>query len=98
MGTVFGFVSVWGRMRGREEIEWKDRAWRLLENKGELRTDWWTVGGAATGAVAGVLALRRGRIPVELTASTGMLGSAGVGMNAGVGYMFWSYANGRVPA
>jgi len=28
--------AVPGRMFGREEIEWKDRSWRLMENKGQL--------------------------------------------------------------
>lgn len=29
-------VAVPARMWGREEIEWQDRSWRLLENKGQV--------------------------------------------------------------
>ncbi|KAB8303409.1 hypothetical protein EYC80_004836 [Monilinia laxa] len=29
------------RMYGREEIEWKDRSWRLLENRGQRECDAW---------------------------------------------------------
>jgi len=42
------------RMRGREEIEWQDRSWRLLENKGQVECDDWTYGGMALGAIASV--------------------------------------------
>jgi hypothetical protein len=37
-----GIVSVGlvGRMWGREDIEWKDRSWRLMENKGQLETEY----------------------------------------------------------
>lgn len=87
----------WGRMHGKEEVEWQDRSWRLLENKGEVQTDWWSFDGAAVGAVAGALAARRGKMPVGLATAT--LGGAGVGMNAGVGYMIYSFAAlGRQPA
>jgi hypothetical protein len=81
-------------MRGRTEIEWQDRSWRLLENKGEVDTDWWASGGAAAGAVAGILATRRGKIPVGLGTGMAVLGSMGLGMNMGVGYMFYTFASG----
>lgn len=97
LGSVFGVVATWGRMLGRTEIEWQDRAWRLLENKGEVDTDWQASGGAAAGAVAGLLAARRGKIPVGM-GTTAILGGAGIGMNVGMGYMFYTFANGRVPA
>lgn len=39
-GSAVGAMATWGRMRGREEIEWKDRAWRLQRNMGQqVHTD-----------------------------------------------------------
>ncbi|EMD88818.1 hypothetical protein COCC4DRAFT_195268 [Bipolaris maydis ATCC 48331] len=96
LGTAAGVAMTWGRMRGLEEIEWKDRAWRILENKGEVQTDWVTLSSASGGAVAALIAARRGRI--KMPAGGAMLGGAGVGMAAGVPYMFASYAAGRKPA
>lgn len=40
------------RMQGREDIEWQDRAWRLLENPGQLETDDWTYAGMTAGLAA----------------------------------------------
>ncbi|KAF2873066.1 hypothetical protein BDV95DRAFT_568697 [Massariosphaeria phaeospora] len=96
IGSVLGGLMTWGRMRGKEEIEWQDRSWRILENKGEVNTDWWTIDGAAIGAVAGVFLARGGRLPMSVTRSA--VGGAGIGMNAGVNYMFYSFNNGRKPA
>lgn len=88
-GTAWtlGIVSIGlvGRMWGREEIEWQDRSWRLLENKGQLETDDWTYGGMLAGLAATAL-LRR---PVGWAAA---LGSVGAGSVAGtLGYMGWRY-------
>jgi hypothetical protein len=83
-------------MRGREEIEWQDRSWRLLENKGEVQTDWETIVGTGAGAVAGVVAARRGIVPVS--AGTAALGGAGVGLGSGVLFMIGTYVAGRKPA
>lgn len=96
LGTAAGALATWGRMRGREEIEWQDRSWRILENKGEVRTDWVTLGGAGAGAVAAVLAARRGSLGVS--GSQALLGGAGVGMATGVPYMIASFVAGRKPA
>ncbi|KAG8527942.1 uncharacterized protein KY384_006858 [Bacidia gigantensis] len=46
-------IGLVARMWGREEIEWKDRSWRLLENKGQQEVDNWSMIGAAAG-VAGL--------------------------------------------
>lgn len=75
------------RMWRREDIEWKDRAWRLLENKGQMEVDDWGVVGAAVGGV-GVLA--RG---VSLSSSSWMrIGGLGMGSTVGVvGYMIWRH-------
>jgi hypothetical protein len=81
LGTTVGVLATWGRMRGREEIEWQDRAWRILENKGEVQTDWATMGGISAGAVAGVVAARRGAIPASV--GSAMLEGAGAGSAVG---------------
>ncbi|KAF2963862.1 hypothetical protein GQX73_g9711 [Xylaria multiplex] len=54
---TMGIVSVGliGQMWGREEIEWKDRSWRLMENEGQLETDDWTYGGMVAGLAAAAL-------------------------------------------
>jgi hypothetical protein len=93
VGTAAGALMTWGRMKGREEIEWKDRAWRIQENNGEVNTDWVTFGAAAGGAVGGLVAARKGVIP--LTVGNAVLGGAAVGMASGVPYMITSFAMGR---
>ncbi|KAJ8109980.1 hypothetical protein OPT61_g7053 [Boeremia exigua] len=95
-GTVAGAAMTWGRMRGREDVEWQDRSWRLLENKGEVDTDWETVGATGVGALAGLAAARRGVVPV--TAAQGALGGAGLGLGSGVLFMVGTFAAGRKPA
>jgi hypothetical protein len=74
-------------MRGREEIEWQDRSWRLLENKGQLECDDWTYPGMAVG-LAGVI----GSGSAKALGWRGVLGGAGVGSVVGMmGYMAWRY-------
>ncbi|KAF2258263.1 hypothetical protein CC78DRAFT_526643 [Lojkania enalia] len=93
-GAALGGLMTWGRMRGREEIEWQDRAWRLLENESQKNTDWTALGGAAAGAVAGAVAARRGVVPFGIGKAA--LGGAGIGMGiGGPGYMIASSARGR---
>lgn len=86
----------WGRMRGRGEVEWQDRSWRLLENNGEVQTDWETIGATGVGAAAGIVAARRGVVPVSVGRAA--LGGAGVGLGSGVLFMIGTYAVGRKPA
>ena len=81
-------------MYGREEIEWKDRSWRLLENKGQVEVDSWMLSGAAIGAVAVGVSGRSGKLPMALNGRilSAVLGGAGLGMSAGTaGYMGWRY-------
>jgi hypothetical protein len=91
-GTVaalgVGVLMTFGRMRGREEIEWQDRSWRLLENEGQLETDDWTVVGAGAGAILGANVAGLGW--------RGPVGGMGLGTVGGMlGYMAWRYgANG----
>ncbi|KAI1262556.1 hypothetical protein F5Y18DRAFT_153398 [Xylariaceae sp. FL1019] len=84
---TLGFVSVGlvGRFWGKEEIEWKDRSWRLLENKGQLAVDDWTYPAMAAGLAATAFLKR----PVGWVA---MVGSVGTGSVVGMlGYMGWRH-------
>lgn len=80
-------LALVGRMWGREEIEWKDRSWRLLENQGQMETDDWTIGGMlAGGAVAAA------RKDVRMLGWRGVLGTVGGGSVVGLlGYLGWRY-------
>lgn len=74
-----------GRMYGREKIEWQDRSWRLLENRGQVETDDWVYAGMGVGTVA-ALALRPG------AGWRGVVGAAGLGSVGGMaGFMVWRY-------
>ncbi|KAJ4381225.1 hypothetical protein N0V86_003574 [Didymella sp. IMI 355093] len=94
-GAIAGVAMTWGRMRGRSEVEWQDRSWRLLENKGEVDTDWETIGATGAGALAGIVAARRG--VVRLSTGRAALGGAGLGLGSGVLFMVGTYAAGRTP-
>lgn len=67
-------------MWGKEKIEWQDRAWRLLVNKGQNRADdMWTAGGLLGGAL-GVLggAARRNYVgAVALGSAAALIGAMG---------------------
>lgn len=90
-GTAVGAVLLGGalgaRMWGREGIEWQDRSWRLLRNKGQVECDDFTYGGAVGGVgAAAVTGALRG------VGWRGAVGAAGVGSVVGtVGYMAWRY-------
>lgn len=90
IGALAGPAMTWARMRGREEVEWQDRSWRLLENQGEVRTDWETMG------AAGAAAARRG--VVVLGVGRAALGGAGLGLGSGVLFMVGTFVAGRGPA
>lgn len=77
-------IALVGRMWGREDIEWKDRSWRLLVNKGQVECDDWMVGGMGAGLVGAML---NGR-----TGWSGIAGGVGLGSVIGLaGYMGWRY-------
>ncbi|KAK8100363.1 hypothetical protein PG999_010737 [Apiospora kogelbergensis] len=78
---TIGVVSVGlvGRMWGREEIEWQDRSWRLLEHKGQLETDDWTYGGMVAGVAAAAT-----RVVRPGPSWAGVLGVVGMGSLVGV--------------
>ncbi|KAL1966152.1 hypothetical protein VTN77DRAFT_4704 [Rasamsonia byssochlamydoides] len=107
VGTSILAVALPLRMAGLEEIEWKDRSWRLLENKGQLAVDDWSVAGILVGLGSSAL-LRNKQLSVPLGWKT-VLGRAGLGSTIGVvGYLTWTYItrgsskssseNSRVPA
>jgi hypothetical protein len=74
-------------MWGRESIEWNDRSWRLLENKGQVEVDDWSLGGTIAG-LAGVY----GSGVARRAGWRAVVGGAGVGSLVGVGgYMAWRY-------
>jgi len=83
-------VAVPVRMWGREQIEWQDRSWRLLENRGQVECDVFSSVGAVVGA--GVVAGRGWRGMVGGAGWRGMVGGAGLGGLLGVvGYMGWRH-------
>jgi len=89
VGTGVLALALVGRMWGKEDIEWKDRAWRLLENKGQVEVDTWSVVGMVGGGAA---AVRAGRWYAPMRRFRLVVGSAGLGGTVGVlGYMFWRY-------
>lgn len=51
-GLGVGAAALAGRMYGRELVEWQDRSWRLLENRGQLEMDDWTYLGMGAGVAA----------------------------------------------
>ena len=83
VGVGLMIVGLPIRMWGREEIEWKDRAWRLQENRGQLEGDKYST----TGTVAG-LAVAASSNSIRKSGLRPVLGGAGVGSLIGViGYM-----------
>ena len=90
-GMLIGFgamvVGLPMKMRGREEIEWEDRSWRLLENKGQEEVDDFS---PISGALGGVFGGVRGPSSVGVLARVS--GGFGIGNLVGVGgYMVWRY-------
>ncbi|CAM6098033.1 unnamed protein product [Calypogeia fissa] len=78
-------VGTEARMWGREEIEWQDRSWRLLENRGQLECDDWTYSGMAAGLVSAAAGGKR-------SGWRGAIGKVGLGSVAGMfGYLGWRY-------
>ncbi|KAK2064692.1 hypothetical protein LY76DRAFT_501111 [Colletotrichum caudatum] len=77
-------IALAGRMWGRDDIEWRDRAWRLMTNQGQLETDDWTYGGAVAGLFASAAMPRMRAVGGWGTVA----GSAGLGSVVGtVGYL-----------
>ncbi|PKX90018.1 uncharacterized protein P174DRAFT_424219 [Aspergillus novofumigatus IBT 16806] len=54
------------RMAGKERIEWQDRAWRLLENKGQVEVDNWTTMGMVAGVGTTAVIMRRNALRLQV--------------------------------
>ena len=81
-------VGLPARMWGRQEIEWKDRSWRLLENKGQMEVDDWSLVGTVAGAVIAATAQEKG----TSLGWRSVVGGSGMGSLVGVmGYMGWRH-------
>ncbi|KAG0128278.1 hypothetical protein HOY82DRAFT_566023 [Tuber indicum] len=81
--TGIAAVMLSARMYGKQEIEWQDRSWRLLENKPQNRIDEWSASGALIGGVLG--GVKKG------LGWRGITGSAGIG--SVVGIVGWAVYN-----
>ncbi|PSR78438.1 hypothetical protein BD289DRAFT_376705 [Coniella lustricola] len=97
-GTAFLAVALAARMHGRDEIEWRDRSWRLLVNRGQVECDDWTVGGVVLGLAGLGLGVVRGDgkagvgVVGRRVQMVQMVGAAGLGSVLGtIGYMGWRY-------
>ena len=79
-------------MWGREDIEWKDRSWRILVNKGQNQEDDWSLGGIVLGAVGmGLVARGRGGFAMGIPMWRAILGGAATGSVLGtVGHVLTS--------
>jgi len=84
-GTGFLAVGLTMRMFGQEEIEWKDRAWRLCENEGQMSLDDSTYAWMGVGA-ASAAAMGMSKTGQSLAAASGWRGRVGlVGIGGMVG-------------
>lgn len=89
-GTALMVPGLYMRMRGREEIEWKDRSWRLLEHEGQKAVDDCSIVGTAVGSVVGARQLVSHE--AARVKALKVIGGAGVGSIAGVVvYLGWYY-------
>jgi len=87
VGTGLLALALAGRMYDKTQIEWADRSWRLLENKGQVEVDNWSLGGAALGAAGAYFSPS-----VAKMGWRGLLGASGLGSLAGVGgYMVYRH-------
>ncbi|KAL2059950.1 hypothetical protein VTL71DRAFT_10105 [Oculimacula yallundae] len=89
VGALTGFallaIGLRIQMYGKEDIEWKDRSWRLLENKGQLECDDWTYPAMLAGGLA---AMTRARV----WGWRGVLGGVGAGSLLGMaGSIGWRH-------
>lgn len=83
IGAIFLSVALAAKMHGKEDIEWRDRSWRLMQNHGQLEVDDWSVAGALTGTATA--SMRRDGL--KRIAGMTVVGSL-VGV---VGYLGWRY-------
>ncbi|KAL8831218.1 MAG: hypothetical protein Q9170_005389 [Blastenia crenularia] len=91
-GTALTAFGMTGRMWGREHVEWQDRSWRILANKGQNREDDWSLGGIILGAVGmGIMARRPGGFMMGISTWRAVVGGAAAGsVLATVGHVLTS--------
>ncbi|MCJ1407343.1 hypothetical protein MMC19_001414 [Ptychographa xylographoides] len=93
VGTAVAGLMLAGRMYGKETIEWQDRSWRLLEHRGQMEVDAFSVAGMAGGVVGLVavgVATGRSGVDKGMVGWRGRVGAVGVGSLVGlVGYFGW---------
>jgi Protein of unknown function (DUF1757) len=77
-GIGFIALGLTARMWGREKIEWQDRAWRLMENEGQMSVDDWSLDGMVFGVALAVWAARRGKLVIK-NRPMAVVGAAGLG-------------------
>lgn len=85
-------------MRGKTDIEWRDRSWRLLENEGQKEVDDFSSVGFLGGAA--VAASREVGRQIVSGRWMRIIGGAAVGDVVGIAaYMVWRYGvhGGRWP-
>ncbi|RHZ61447.1 uncharacterized protein CDV56_106874 [Aspergillus thermomutatus] len=95
-GGIVGFSSMAlmlpVRMAGKEIIEWQDRSWRLLENKGQMEVDTWSTMGELLGIGTTTALVRKNGMLLRRPGFVNIIGGAGLGGLAGIiGYMGWRY-------
>jgi hypothetical protein len=94
IGTALMIPGLPMYMRGKTEIEWQDRSWRLLENPGQVEVDSW----GSVGFVGGAVVAARREMGKQIVRGRWMrvAGGAAVGDLVGVvGYMVWRYGVNR---
>lgn len=74
-------VGLIARTWGRDEIEWKDRSWRLRYNSGQLAIDNWSEPAAVIGALTAALKRKSGSM---MGGWRGLVGGTGIGSLIGV--------------
>jgi len=93
-GLLFSALALEARMWGKDNIEWQDRSWRLLENKGQVEVDNWILEGEVLGGITALIAARRGWFPPVLNEKMVQTVVGGMGLGSVVGttdYMVWRY-------
>ncbi|ORY40476.1 hypothetical protein BCR33DRAFT_719454 [Rhizoclosmatium globosum] len=70
-------------MQDKAPIEWQDRAWRILQNKGQNEIDVWSAAGATAGfTLFGLTTGKKGGFLVR------SLGGVGLGSVIGIASLF----------
>lgn len=82
IGVGLSALATVGRMWGRDDIEWQDRSWRLMESRSQLRVDDWTYAGMAVAPA--VLAAARASTKGSVSGWRGVVGAVGLGSIGGM--------------